>query len=41
MLDTQIVEKRKTHFLFKNNILKDCVIYEITWKTKEELRGHT
>jgi len=41
MLETQVVEKRKTHIFVKNNFLKNCVIYEIMWKTKEELRGHT
>jgi hypothetical protein len=39
--DTSCREKENTHILFKNEFLKNCVIYEIMWKTKEELRGHT
>jgi hypothetical protein len=38
--ETQVVEK--THiFCSKTIFLKNRVIYEVMWKTKEELRGHT
>ena len=39
--DTSCIEKENTHFFPKTILKKNCVIYEIMWKTKEELRGHT